>query len=91
MKKYAVTLKEIIDIVNLAKDKELIIKNLKFWFKASKPITKIAEGKIDSKYNTSCGVFQTTYYVGDEKLDHIIEFLKLCRGKNIKIYIEESK
>lgn len=43
MKQYLITIKEIIDVINLAKDRDLIKKNIKFWLKSGQPVKVIAE------------------------------------------------
>jgi len=86
MKQYLVTIKEIIDVINLAKDRDLIKKNIKFWLKSGQPVKVMAEGEIDnvkweSPYNKL--VF---YFKGLPKMIGI----KIIKSRKIKIILKEQ-
>jgi len=81
MKYYIVTLKEVIDVINFANDRELIKKNLKFWFKSSKSVKKVVTGKV--------------VYVNDRiwiktNLYRNVPLFKRFLDKNITIWVEEN-
>ena len=83
-KKYIVEVKEVTSVVNLATDRKLIVKNLRFWFRTSKPVKVIAEGVV------KCDVKNWLFRIGELGIANIEVNSELweLEGKKAKLILE---